>query len=243
VGPERTDIPPERLEILARDLEPKAVARIHIRGAEKRCQALTVRRVARNDRPDARRDSCAPAAELVEVVHLGQVRGEDDEHRLVDRLGNLVELEGCDGERAVSEVALEAAVELGCMVEVALEGLSSKRVVHGRRELRDGDGDAARVVERHALSHDIAKERAALRELLAHVVDRVHDEADRRVTCHLAGILLTVCPERLVRSERRAPDQHQDVQVAYVAACAIVHPVAAHGCRRGSRARRRPWRG
>jgi hypothetical protein len=122
VLPERADVSRERPEILPRDFEREAVARIHIRGAEKTNQALTVRRIPRHDRSEVRTGLGKPAAELVEIVRLGQIRGEDHQHRLADRLGDLVELERCDGERAVREVALEATVELGRMLEIALEG-------------------------------------------------------------------------------------------------------------------------
>ena len=73
VRPERADVLGERLQILARDFEPEAVPRVHVGRAEDRCQALTVRRTKRNDRPDARRSASTPAAELVEVVQLGLV--------------------------------------------------------------------------------------------------------------------------------------------------------------------------
>jgi hypothetical protein len=46
---------------------------------------------------DARLNPGTPAAELVEVVRLGQVRGEDYKHRLADRLSDLVKLERRDG--------------------------------------------------------------------------------------------------------------------------------------------------
>jgi hypothetical protein len=45
-------------------------------------------------------------------VQLRLIGGEDHEHGLANGLRDLVELERCDGERAVREVALEAAVAL-----------------------------------------------------------------------------------------------------------------------------------
>ena len=90
VRPERADVPRERLQILTRDLEPEAVPRVHVGRAEDCCQALTVRRIKRNDRLNARRNMGTPAAELVEVVQLGLIGGEHQEHGLVDRLGDLV---------------------------------------------------------------------------------------------------------------------------------------------------------
>jgi hypothetical protein len=117
--PERADVPRERLQIFARDIELEAIARIDVGRPEQRRHALPAWRIERNQRANARRDPGTPAAELVEIVQLGLVRGEYQEHCLVDRLGDLMELEGRDGRRAVREVALEALVELGCVLEVA----------------------------------------------------------------------------------------------------------------------------
>jgi hypothetical protein len=225
--PERADAARERLQILARDFEREAVPCVHVRSTQQPCEALAVWRIVRNERPQVRTGPCASAAELVEVMQLGQGRGEHHEHRLADRLRDLVQLEGCDGMTAVREVARDAAVELGGMLEVVREGLLSERVVHGRRELGNSDGDAASIVERHALGHDIAEERAAPAELLAHVLDRVHDEADRRITSHVPGAILAVCPECLISGQRWNRDQHQDIQIAHIAADAILDPVAA----------------
>jgi hypothetical protein len=139
----------------------------------------------------------------------------------------LVELEGRDGMRAVREVAREAAVELGCVLEVAREGCLGQLVVLSRRELGNGDRDVAGIVERNALSHDVSEERAAPGEPLAHVVDRVNDQADRRVARYLAGAILAVRPERLVGGESRAPDQHQQIEITHIPTDGIIHPVAA----------------
>ena len=52
-----------------------------------------------------------------------------------DRLGDLVELERRNGERAVREVALKAAaVELGCVLEIVGDGLLDQRMMLGQRE-------------------------------------------------------------------------------------------------------------
>ena len=103
-------------------MEREAVARVHVGRTEKGCQAFPVRRVERNERADVGRNPSTPAAELVEIVQLGLIGSEHQEHGLVDRLGDLVELERRDGMAAVREVALEAAVELGCMLKVTREG-------------------------------------------------------------------------------------------------------------------------
>lgn len=78
-------------QFLARNVEAEAVARIDVRGAEEGGEARAIRRIVRYDRAQARTGPGAPPAEFGEIVGLGHVRGEHQEHGLVERLRDLVE--------------------------------------------------------------------------------------------------------------------------------------------------------
>jgi hypothetical protein len=70
------DVDREHFQILTRDVECEAVARIDVRGAEEGGEARAIWGILRNERAEVRAGPGAQAAELGEVVGLGHVGGE-----------------------------------------------------------------------------------------------------------------------------------------------------------------------
>ncbi len=147
---------------------------------------------------------------------------------MIEPLRSLVQLKRGETEIAALDEKVGSRSEVIRIWKPVLEVPSSLGALLVQREwLRFGEGEACQLLQHDTVPRDVDEERAALRQLVIHILVRVNDHVHRRcqTTAHaqlLQQALLGLLPGLVLLGEAGIVDHHQQVVIRQVATAAIL---------------------